>query len=109
MSEEQIAEMLALYEQVVRVDEFRVIRNISSFELDKNLGDGKRFIARQSFSVFDRTIHIPAYTFTGVEYNSYTDIAYVSNGTKNTFVLGGNFIYNNFNEKAGSSSREGAK
>ncbi|HJW92300.1 MAG TPA: radical SAM protein [Thermoanaerobaculia bacterium] len=34
MSEEQIAEMLALYEEVVRVDEFRVIRNISSFERD---------------------------------------------------------------------------
>jgi len=34
MSEQQIAEMLALYEDLVRVDEFRVIRNISSFERD---------------------------------------------------------------------------
>ena len=34
MSEEQVKEMLALYEEVVRVDEFRVIRNISSFERD---------------------------------------------------------------------------
>src|SRR6185369_4564912 len=34
MSDEQIAEMLALYEEVVRRDEFRVIRNISSFERD---------------------------------------------------------------------------
>src|SRR4051812_39004278 len=34
MSDEQVAEMLALYEEVVRVDEFRVIRNISSFERD---------------------------------------------------------------------------
>jgi MoaA/NifB/PqqE/SkfB family radical SAM enzyme len=34
MTEEQIGEMLALYEEVVRVDEFRVIRNISSFERD---------------------------------------------------------------------------
>jgi MoaA/NifB/PqqE/SkfB family radical SAM enzyme len=34
MSEKQIGEMLALYEEVVRVDEFRVIRNISSFERD---------------------------------------------------------------------------
>jgi len=34
MSDEQVREMLALYEEVVRVDEFRVIRNISSFERD---------------------------------------------------------------------------
>jgi MoaA/NifB/PqqE/SkfB family radical SAM enzyme len=34
MSDDQIAEMLALYEDLVRVDEFRVIRNISSFERD---------------------------------------------------------------------------
>jgi len=34
MSDEQTAEMLALYEEVVRADEFRVIRNISSFERD---------------------------------------------------------------------------
>jgi MoaA/NifB/PqqE/SkfB family radical SAM enzyme len=34
MSDEQTAEMLALYEEVARADEFRVIRNISSFERD---------------------------------------------------------------------------
>jgi outer membrane receptor for ferrienterochelin and colicins len=82
----------------------KTLRNISTFELDKRSGDGKRFMARQSLSVFDRTIDIPAYTFAGIEYNGYTDISYISNGDKHAFVLGGNFLYNKFDEKDKSSS-----
>jgi outer membrane receptor for ferrienterochelin and colicins len=82
----------------------KTFRNISTFELDKKIGDGKRFIAKQSFSVFDRTIDIPGYTFAGVGYNGYTDISYINSGNKHAFVLGGNFIYDKFNEKAKSSS-----
>jgi outer membrane receptor for ferrienterochelin and colicins len=81
----------------------KTLRNISIFELDKRSGNRKRFMARQSFSVFDRTIDIPAYTFAGVEYNGYTDISYISNGDKHAFVLGGNFLYNKFDEKDKSS------
>ena len=81
----------------------KTLRNISTFELDKKIGDRNRFTAKQSFSVFDRTINIPSYVFAGVDYNSYTDISYVSNSNKNTLVLGGNFIYDKFNEKNNSS------
>ncbi len=81
----------------------KTVRNISTFELDKKLKDKKRFIAKQSFSVFDRTINIPSYTFAGIDYNGYTDISYVTNANKHVLVLGGNFIYNNFREKASSS------
>lgn len=77
----------------------KTLRNISTFELDKKIGGGKRFLAKQSFSVFDRTINIPAYKFAGVDYHSFTDLSYITNGTKHSFVLGGNFIYNKFNEK----------
>jgi outer membrane receptor for ferrienterochelin and colicins len=83
------------------------IRNSSSFELDKKLGDKNRFIARQSFSVFDRTINIPAYTFAGVNYNSFSDVSWVSNGNKHAFVLGANFIYDQFNDKnKGNSNKD---
>ena len=41
----------------------KTIRNISTFEFDKKIGDKKRLVAKQSFSVFDRHINIPAYTF----------------------------------------------
>jgi outer membrane receptor for ferrienterochelin and colicins len=81
----------------------RTLRNISTFELDKRIGDKKRFVAKQSISVFDRTINIPAYSFAGIDYNGYTDISYISNGEKHAFVLGGNFIYNKFNEKDNSA------
>jgi outer membrane receptor for ferrienterochelin and colicins len=86
------------------VEKNKTIRNISTFELDKKIRDKKRFVAKQSFSVFDRTINIPAYTFAGVDYNSYTDISYVSNGDKHAIVLGGNFIYDKFIEKDNNSS-----
>ena len=82
----------------------KTLRSISTFELDKNLGNRKRFSVKQSFSVFDRTINIPAYTFAGVDYNGYTDVSYISNGNKHSFVSGGNFIYNKFNEKEKSAA-----
>lgn len=82
----------------------KTIRNISSFELDKKLNSNNRLTAKQSFSVFDRTINIPAYTFSGVDYNSYSDISYISNGSKHSFVFGSNFIHNQFNEKGKSAA-----
>lgn len=82
----------------------KTLRNISTFELDKKLSDRKRLIAKQSFSVFDRSINIPSYTFAGIDYNGYSDISYNSNGDKHAVVLGGNFIYNKFNEKNNSSN-----
>ena len=55
-------------------------RNISTLEFEKKSGDKSRFVAKQSFSIFDRTIDLPSYTFSGIDYNSYTDISYITNG-----------------------------
>ena len=66
-------------------------------------------MVKQSLSVFDRTINIPAYIFAGVDYNAYTDISYITNGNKHALVMGGNFIYNNFKEKERSSSKRDNK
>jgi iron complex outermembrane receptor protein/outer membrane receptor for ferrienterochelin and colicins len=79
------------------------IRNISSIEVDIKRGEKKRFVAKQSFSLFDRSINIPSYKFAGVDYNTYSDISYLTNVNKHALVLGGNFIYNKFKEKASSS------
>ncbi len=81
----------------------KTLRNISTFEFEKS-GEGKRFIVKQSFSVFDRTIDMPAYTFAGVNYNSYTDVSYVVSGDRHVLVIGGNFIYDKFNEKDKSTT-----
>lgn len=80
------------------------IRNISTFELDKKIGGEKRFVLKQSFSVFDRTINIPSHFFSGVDKNTYTDLAYIANRNKYAIVAGGNFIYSNFREKDNSSA-----
>ena len=85
------------------VEKNKTFRNISTLEFDKRLRDKNRFTFKQSFSVFDRTITIPSYAFAGVDYNAYTDASYIINKTKQTFVIGGNFIYNKFNEKGGSN------
>jgi iron complex outermembrane receptor protein/outer membrane receptor for ferrienterochelin and colicins len=80
----------------------KTLRNISTIELDIKRSASKRFTAKQSFSIFDRSITIPAYTFQGIDYNSYTDVSYVANADHHALVLGGNLIYNNFREKGGS-------
>lgn len=79
------------------------LRNISTFELDKKIGERKQIIAKQSFSIFDRTINIPRYKFAGTDYTGYTDVSYISNGNRNALVFGGNFIFNKFNEKENSN------
>lgn len=81
------------------VEKNKTLRNISTAEVDMKLGNNKRLVAKQSFSVFDREINIPAYTFAGVEYNSYTDVSFITNANEHALVLGGTFGYNLFNEK----------
>ncbi len=79
------------------------LRNISSFELDKRIGKTKRLIVKQSFSVFDRSINIPSYSFEGKDYTAFTDVSYITNGAKHALVLGGNFVNNRFKEKGNNT------
>lgn len=82
----------------------KTLRNISTFELDKKIGGNKRFVVKQSFSFFDRTINIPSYTFAGIDHSVFTDVSYITNANRHALVLGANAIYNNFKEKRNSSS-----
>lgn len=82
----------------------KTLRNITTFELNRQLGEQNRLVAKQSFSLFNRSIYIPAYTFKGVDYNAFTDVAYIAGGPGYDLVLGGNIIYNHFNEQAGSAA-----
>ena len=84
----------------------RTFRNITTVEFDKKISDKKTFVAKQSFSVFDRTINMPSYLFAGIDHNAFTDISYVSNAGNHALVLGGNFIYNNFREKRTAATTE---
>ena len=81
----------------------RTVRNISTLDFDKKISQHKRLLIKQSFSLFDRTIEIPSYLFAGIDHNAYTDFSYITNTEKHAWVIGGNFIYNNFDEKETSS------
>jgi len=84
----------------------KTIRNISTLEFDRKIGDGKRFMAKQSLSIFDRSIGIPSYLFAGIAYNTYTDVTYIDSRRNQTLVIGANFIYDRFNEEDTSDDRD---
>ncbi|MEJ7625882.1 MAG: TonB-dependent receptor [Ferruginibacter sp.] len=81
------------------IEENKTTRNISTLEFDKRIGDKKRFIFKQSYSVFDREINIPDYNFAGLDHNAFTDISYITNTGNHALVMGANYIYNSFSEK----------
>jgi iron complex outermembrane receptor protein/outer membrane receptor for ferrienterochelin and colicins len=90
-------------------EENETMRNITTLELDQKLDDKKRFIAKQSLSVFDRSIRIPSYLFAGVGYNSFTDISYLTNESNHALVLGVNIAYDKFREKDDSSENRDSR
>jgi outer membrane receptor for ferrienterochelin and colicins len=90
-------------------EENNTIRNITTLELQQKISDSKSLTAKQSFSVFDRHIEIPAYHFDGISYNSFTDVSLLANYTNHSVVTGANIVYDNFNEKAGSAANRDNK
>lgn len=87
----------------------KTIRNISTFEMNKGIGKNNRLVAKQSVSVFKRNIVIPAYSFSGTDYNAYTDVSYITNAATHAVVIGGNFSYNKFNEHRNSNGNRSNK
>ncbi len=90
-------------------EENNTVRNITTLELQRKINDKKSLTVKQGFSIFDRHIEIPGYHFDGVSYNSFTDAAYLVNLSNHSLVMGGNLVYDNFNEKKGSASGRDSK
>lgn len=90
-------------------EENNTVRNITTLELQRKINDKKSLTVKQGFSIFDRHIEIPGYHFDGVSYNSFTDAAYLVNLSNHSLVMGGNLVYDNFNEKKGSASDRDSK
>lgn len=87
----------------------KTMRNMTSFELDKQLKEGKRLTLKQGFTIFDRSINIPDYLFDGVSYNSFTDLNWLTQINKHALVVGGNIVYDNFNESEKSAANRDNK
>jgi len=74
------------------------LRNITTFQLQREFGDGSRVVAKQSLAFFDRTLEIPDYRFEGRQFNSYTDISYLRTVNYHVLVFGFNAVYDQFRE-----------
>jgi len=74
------------------------IRNITTFQLERQFADGSRLVAKQSLAFFNREIEIPDYRFEGRQFNSYTDISYLRTVNDHVLVLGFNAVYDQFRE-----------
>lgn len=79
-------------------------RNITTGQLDRELSQGRRIVAKQSLAFFNREIEIPNYQFKGRQFNSYTDISYLHPVKKHVLVFGFNAVYDRFREKQDSST-----
>lgn len=90
-------------------EENKTIRNTTTFELDQKFNGTNRLVLKQSISVFDRTINLPSYTFTGINFNAFTDISYLTNKGDHSLVVGANFIHDKFREKKNNSGRRDNK
>jgi len=79
-------------------EENNSVRNITTLQLERTFGGGRRFVARQSLAFFSREIEVPDYRFDGRQFNSYTDLTYFHPLKKHALVFGFNAVYDSFRE-----------
>ena len=75
------------------------IRNTTTLEIDKKFANKNNVKLKQSISFFDRQISIPAYNFSGINTNSFTDLSIVFFKEKHTMIAGVNFIFDQFKQR----------
>ncbi|HEX8266575.1 MAG TPA: TonB-dependent receptor [Pyrinomonadaceae bacterium] len=80
------------------------LRNIATFQFDRDFSGGRRIAAKQSLAFFKREIEIPDYHFKGRQFNSYTDVSYFHPIKNHALVFGFNAVYDRFKEKQTSAN-----
>jgi outer membrane receptor for ferrienterochelin and colicins len=85
-------------------EENKTGRYSSQVELDHKVGENQRLILRNSVSYYDRSIGLPNYLFSGVQVSTYSEVNYSFNSEKADWVLGGNFLTENFKEDQNSAA-----
>lgn len=76
----------------------RSFRNITTAAFTKDLESGGRFMAKQSFAVFDRKLTTPDHRFGGQQMNSFTDVSFAKAFGKHAIVFGGSMVFDRFKE-----------
>ncbi|CAN5447399.1 hypothetical protein BH10ACI2_BH10ACI2_06000 [soil metagenome] len=77
----------------------KTLRNITTFDLNREFDGGGRLFVKQSFAFFNRDLTTQNYGFKGSQVNSFTDISYAKAYGKHAVVFGGSGIYDHFREK----------
>jgi outer membrane receptor for ferrienterochelin and colicins len=72
-------------------------------ELDHQLNDHEKLVVKNSISYFNRTINLPDYRFSGVQFSTYSEATYVRTGEKADWVAGLNYLSDSFKEDKNSS------
>ncbi|HEX6279297.1 MAG TPA: TonB-dependent receptor [Pyrinomonadaceae bacterium] len=73
-------------------------RNITTFNLNRDLDGGRRISAKQSLAFFSRELSTPGYLFKGDQFSSYTDVTFFAPAKNHGLVLGFSASHNRFSE-----------
>ncbi|MBX3296244.1 MAG: TonB-dependent receptor [Acidobacteria bacterium] len=74
------------------------VRNVTTANFTRELAKGRRFVAKQSITFFDRDLKTPGYNFAGTQLNSYTDIAFFAPVKNHALVFGFTAAFDRFDE-----------
>jgi outer membrane receptor for ferrienterochelin and colicins len=74
-------------------------RNTTVFEVEKKFANKNNIKLKQSVSIFDRHITIPAYEFSGISTNSFTDLSMIFLKQQHTFISGINIVFDKFRQE----------
>jgi len=85
-------------------EENKTGRYSSQIELDHKVDKNQKLTIRNSVSYYDRSIGLPNYLFSGVQVSTYSEANYNRNGEKADWVLGINFLTDNFKEDQNSTT-----
>jgi iron complex outermembrane receptor protein len=85
-------------------EENKTGRYSSQIELNHKIDENQKLALRNSVSYYDRSIGLPNYLFSGVQVSSYSEANYSRNGEKADWVLGINFLTDNFKEDRNSAT-----
>ena len=75
------------------------VRNTTTLEIDKKLKNGNKLKLKQSLGLFDRVITLPAYAFSGLNMNSFTDLSFLIKKQKHTVISGVNIVFDKFKHR----------
>ena len=74
------------------------LRNITTFNFERDLAEGRRLTAKQSLAFFSRELSTPGYLFKGDQFISYTDLTYFAPVRNHALVFGLSAFHNSFDE-----------